>query len=497
MPFNEADTRVNLIEPKLKAAGWTDKQITREYFYQRNHEYTEGKIILIGDKVKRGKPRRVDYLLRISESFPVAVVEAKVETESALSGLEQAKRYAKDLGLYFAYSTNGHEIIEYDFFTKKSQILSQFPWPYELWERWKGYFSDSTKKAPVVATTAELLSTGVDVPSCRNIVFMKTISFPILFKQIIGRGSRLDPATDKYWFRIIDFTGATRLFDEWDRPLGFNPQKPQGPLTASLSGRVFDLKTEESIAGASVSVRTGPNTQQGPIKTDSEGRFYFSGLPEGTLPLIVSATGYIRRQMRIETISNETVEIDVGLKPERKGTQKIKVEGLEVSIADEAIFFIEATGKQLTLAEYKDYTRAHLLKTAPTKETLREIWVDQERREKFIRALREASIHPEVLAEVLGRPDADTFDLLAHLAFGSPIRTRDEKATAFKNREQRFLKSYSERARQVILELLEKYRIGGVEQLRSEIFNVSPFKDWEEPLLSAVGSEALKTWAQL
>jgi len=119
-------------------------------------------------------------------------------------------------------------------------------------------FADSNKKAPVVATTAELLSTGVDVPSCRNIVFMKTISSPILFKQIIGRGSRVDPTTDKYWFRIIDFTGATRLFDEWDRPVKTTLVKPQGPLTASLEGIVFDLRTGEPISEASVSIRTGP-----------------------------------------------------------------------------------------------------------------------------------------------------------------------------------------------------------------------------------------------
>jgi len=137
MPYNEADTRANLIEPKLKAAGWTDKQVTREYFYQRNVEYTLGKIFLVGDQVKRGKPKRVDYILRLTESFPIAIVEAKAETESALSGLEQAKRYAKDLGLYFAYATNGHEIIEYDFFAKTSRTLFQFPRPEELWERWQ------------------------------------------------------------------------------------------------------------------------------------------------------------------------------------------------------------------------------------------------------------------------------------------------------------------------------------------------------------------------
>lgn len=84
-----------------------------------------------------------------------------------------------------------------------------------------------------MATTAELLSTGVDVPACRNIVFMKTPSSPILFKQIIGRGSRIDPSTDKHWFRIIDYTSATRLFDQWDRPPG-----PPRSLPKDLSRRV-------------------------------------------------------------------------------------------------------------------------------------------------------------------------------------------------------------------------------------------------------------------
>ncbi|MHC5825197.1 MAG: DEAD/DEAH box helicase family protein, partial [Nostoc sp.] len=76
---------------------------------------------------------------------------------------------------------------------------------------WLDQFQDSDRKTPVVATTAELLSTGVDVPSCRNIVFMKPISSPILFKQIIGRGSRVDSITGKEWFRIIDYVGACRL----------------------------------------------------------------------------------------------------------------------------------------------------------------------------------------------------------------------------------------------------------------------------------------------
>ncbi len=66
---NEADTRATLIDPKLKAAGWSDTQITREHYYQRDQMYTHGRIILVGDGVRRGKARKVDYLLRISSLF--------------------------------------------------------------------------------------------------------------------------------------------------------------------------------------------------------------------------------------------------------------------------------------------------------------------------------------------------------------------------------------------------------------------------------------------
>lgn len=851
---NEADTRAGLIDPKLKAAGWTDTQVTREHYYQREHRYTQGRVILAGDRVRRGEARKVDYLLRLSEAFPIAVVEAKAESESAEAGLEQAKRYARDLGLAFAYSTNGHQIIEFDFFTNSSREIDTFPSPTELWERWQrntqtaplqgvaesaatygaekrsnpllhpycpenmcgkspfyfqevairevvkrlmlgrrrvlltmatgtgktfvafqvvwklvksgwlrrrhperpgrvlfladrvilrdqayntfapfadgtseprckieghppnltrdlyfgiyqtlwspdekgrrlfekfpsdffdlviidechrsgfgtwreildhfgsaihlgmtatpkqdenidtyayfcaeepevavdpehpdrgtrrppayeyslgrgiedGFlatykvhrvrttvdatglhledaieqgaevfvpedveprefyttpqfereitlpdrtramvqhlagllrrfgkmektmvfcvdmeharlvarllqnefgpetslsnyavpiiseegeegrraleaFADSDKPAPVVATTAELLSTGVDVPACRNIVFMKTIASPILFKQIVGRGSRLDPATDKYWFRIIDFTGATRLFDEWDRPPVPLPPPPEGPQTSVLEGIVFHADTQQPIVGGRVSVRTGPNSQRGPIVTDDAGRFRFDRLPAGGLQLIVAASGFAERTIGVETLVDQTTEVEVPLKPARKKGGKIRVEGLEVTIADEAVFLIEATGQQLTFDQYRDYTRARIVEKAPSRADLLEIWVDSDRRKAFLADLARSSIHPQVLAEILGQPEADTFDLLCHLAFGGSLRTRTERAEAFANREQAFIRRHAEEARKVILELLDKYRAGGIEQLEPEIFNVSPFREW-------------------
>jgi type I restriction enzyme, R subunit len=257
-----------------------------------------------------------------------------------------------------------------------------------------------------------------------------------------------------------------------------SPEPPTGPQTAALEGTVFHAETSKLIVGARVSERTGPNSQRGPILTDEAGRFRFEGLPCGRLQLIVGASGFVGRTLGVETVREETVRVDVGLKPEKPKGKKIRVEGLEVAIAEEAIFLIEATGQQLTLEQYWDYTRSRVLRAAPNRGVLREVWVDSARRRPFLDELRRSSIHPEVLAEVLGLPEADAFDLLCHIAFGDSIRTRGERATAFRNREQGFINAHREEARQVILELLEKYRIGGIDELEPEIFGVSPFRDW-------------------
>ena len=102
-------------------------------------------------------------------------------------------------------------------------------------------FQAVEKPTPVIATTVDLLSTGVDAPSVRNIVFFKTITSPTVFKQIIGRGSRLCEDTDKYWFRL-DYTGATDLFDDWDKPTPPPLAAQQPPVAVCWLGERF-LKT--------------------------------------------------------------------------------------------------------------------------------------------------------------------------------------------------------------------------------------------------------------
>jgi type I restriction enzyme R subunit len=106
------------------------------------------------------------------------------------------------------------------------------------------------------------------------------------------------------------------------------------------------------------------------------------------------------------------------------------------------------------------------------------VWVEPDKRRAFLDDLRRASIHIEVLAEVLGQPEPDQFDLLAHIAYGRPVRTRSQRAKAFETREEAFLNRYHDEAREVILALLDKYRVDGIEQLADpRVFSLSPFRE--------------------
>src|SRR5262249_10949987 len=139
---------------------------------------------------------------------------------------------------------------------------------------------------------------------------------------------------------------------------------------------------------------------------------------------------------------------------------------------------VESTGEQLTLDQYLDYTREKIVGYVPDWARLHEVWADPAKRGPFIQALEAASVHMEVLADVLARPEADRDGLLAYNAFDKPIHTRSERAEAFLNREQRFLQAYTQHAREVVLALLDKYRLAGVQEMaRPEVFRLSPFRE--------------------
>lgn len=136
MALNEADTRAKLIDPKLKVAGGGESQIEREHYFLKGKAFTGERIYLVGDEARRRQPRCVDYLLRLHNALAIAVLEAKDESHTGDAGLEQAKACALELNIPFAYSSNGHRFIEFDFFRNRSRVLPAFPTPEDLLRRW-------------------------------------------------------------------------------------------------------------------------------------------------------------------------------------------------------------------------------------------------------------------------------------------------------------------------------------------------------------------------
>ena len=122
LDYNEADTRRIFITPKIIEAGWDILPAS----FTAERTFTDGRIVVTGGRVRRGKQKIADYVLRYRSYFPIAVVEAKQYGDPAAKGLQQAKDYAEILGLKFAYSTNGREIIEFNYLTGSRRRSTAF-----------------------------------------------------------------------------------------------------------------------------------------------------------------------------------------------------------------------------------------------------------------------------------------------------------------------------------------------------------------------------------
>jgi type I restriction enzyme R subunit len=152
--LNEAETRIKLINPALYRRGWTEDLIRQEE--------TAGRVDIVNGIPQRREKGRVDYLLCIktnpvSEPLPVALIEAKKNTEHPSKGLEQAKKYARLNNVPFVYATNGYLFVEYDRFTgitSPPQSMEEFPTPDELRTRYEegmGISLESDSAKPLLA----------------------------------------------------------------------------------------------------------------------------------------------------------------------------------------------------------------------------------------------------------------------------------------------------------------------------------------------------------
>lgn len=336
-------------------------------------------------------------------------------------------------------------------------------------------FKDSEKPTPVIATTVDLLTTGIDVPSVRNIVIVKPIGSKIVFKQIIGRGSRLDPLTNKYYFRIIDYIGATRLFDDWEKVPAPKPEEPEGTEEFLVTGVVLDAETQDPILGATVVLQRRDNEQHFE-RTDKEGRFTFKDLPQKTFHLTARASGYKPRSLALLPVAKADQPEFIELTPQGKRPKKVLVKGLPVHIAEEERLVLEKEGKTLKVEEYVAYAGKEIAGKVQHIEDLRTIWLDPDKRKEFLDDLSQKSVYPELIAELKSRPDLDAFDILADVAFGTVPLSRDERAEMLQQQSARFLGAFSQDAREVVHALLERYRLAGIEDIENPlVFQLPPF----------------------
>ncbi len=755
MPITEADTCRKFVLPKLYAAQWTDDQISEQ------KTFTDGRIVIAGNRPRRKEQKRADYLLRYRRDFPIAVVEAKAAYKSAGDGIQQAKDYAQILGLKFAYGTNGKEILEHDFLTGKESSIDQFPTPEELWARLKGaehitsevgerllapyyhlsgkspryyqeiainravqailqgkkrilltlatgtgktvvafqicwklwnsrwnksgdyrrprilfladrnilvdepkdktfvpfgdarhkidgesiksremyfaiyqalakdatrpglyreyardffdliivdechrgsardesnwreileYFEDSYQlgmtatplrednrdtyryfgnplytyslrqgiedgflapyrvhrivstvdaagwrpsqgeldrygreipdavygtpeferlvvlkarteaiarnitefmkkndrfgktivfcvdqehaedmrkalsnlnsdlvkqhpdyvarvvsdegdigrghlsrfmeletQTPAIVTTSQMLTTGVDVQTCKNVVLVRTINSMTEFKQIIGRGTRVRDDYGKLFFNILDYTGsATRLFadPDFDGDPVLVTEQPMSPEGESIG--------EPTIVD-----------QQPPSEPDEH-----------------------------EDPNGGGIIDDDDHEGEKR---KYYVDGGAVEIAAHLVYELDADGKRLQVKKFTDYTAEKVRSMYASAADLRTKWTNSEERAAIISALEDRGISFDELIDATKQPDADPFDLLCHVAYSAPIRTRRERAEALKAGKEEFFNRHTNGAREVLQALLEKYIEFGTAQFQiPDILKVPP-----------------------
>ena len=104
-------------------------------------------------------------------------------------------------------------------------------------------FIDSESRFPVIATTSELMTTGVDAKTCKLVVLDQNIQSMTKFKQIIGRGTRIDDRYGKLWFTILDFKKATELFA--DERFDGTPEKVIKVTPTDIENENVDIESQD------------------------------------------------------------------------------------------------------------------------------------------------------------------------------------------------------------------------------------------------------------
>ena len=288
-------------------------------------------------------------------------------------------------------------------------------------------FINPRKAYPVIACTSRLMTTGVDAKTCKLVVLDRTINSMTEFKQIIGRGTRIDEDYGKLWFTILDFKRATELFaDEafdGEPVVVFEPQAGD-PVVPPEEG--------DTLGGDQPGATTAGPGEGGRI-----------GDPPGG------------------------------------GRIKYVIDDVPVYVVNERIQYYGNDGKLIT-ESLKDFTRIQINKRFTSLDNFLQTWNDADKKAAIIAELEEQGIFFDELAKETGK-DIDPFDLICHIAFGQKPLTRRERANQVKKRD--YFAKYGGTARKVLELLLDKYAdegIGNIEQL--EVLRVAPLDQFGSPV---------------
>jgi type I restriction enzyme R subunit len=295
-------------------------------------------------------------------------------------------------------------------------------------------FINPEEKYPVVATTSELMTTGVDAQTCKVIVLDANINSMTKFKQIVGRGTRINEEFNKLYFTILDFRNATDNFAD--------PDFDGDPLRVKPITEGIDLST----------VTEEEEAEDTPIIDE------ISGDEIVIVPAVVrepsSADEYQKRP-------------------------KQYVNGVDVSILVSRELYFDHDGKPITTS-LKDYTKSIIQKNFASLDDFLLTWNQADKKEAIIKELQEQGVMVEALYEAVDK-QVDLFDLICHVAFDQPPLTRKERANNVKKRN--YFTKYGEQARKVLETLLDKYADEGVENIESiEVLRVKPFDEYGSPI---------------
>jgi type I restriction enzyme, R subunit len=295
-------------------------------------------------------------------------------------------------------------------------------------------FINPEEKYPVIATTSELMTTGVDAQTCKVIVLDANINSMTKFKQIVGRGTRINEEFNKLYFTILDFRNATDNFAD--------PDFDGDPLRVKPITEGIDLST----------ITEEEEAEDTPIIDEISG------------DEIVIAPAVVREPSSAD---------------EYQKRPKQYVNGVDVSILMSRELYFDHDGKPITTS-LKDYTKTIIQKNFASLDDFLLTWNQADKKEAIIKELQEQGVMVEALYEAVDK-QLDLFDLICHVAYDQPPLTRKQRANNVKQRN--YFTKYGEQARIVLETLLDKYADEGVENIESiEVLRVKPFDEYGSPL---------------